>query len=90
MAELRFSVRALDSLDHQHAHISQHNPRAANAVLDDVRRSCDLIAAFPMMGRTIEGTRLRYLLSRRYRYRIIYRIEGETVEIRDILHPRQA
>jgi plasmid stabilization system protein ParE len=90
VAELRFSVRALASLNNQSAHIRQHNPRAATAVLDDIRRTCDLLAEFPMIGRTIEATRLRYLLSRRYRYRIIYRINGETVEIRDILHPRQA
>ena len=90
MADIRFSVRALASLDHHHTHISQHNPRAATAVLGDIRRACDLIAEFPKIGRAIEGTSLRYVLSRKYRYRIIYRIEGETLEIRDILHPRQA
>lgn len=90
MADVRFSVRALASLDHHHAHITQHNPRAAAALLADIRRTCDLLAEFPMIGRAIEDTRLRYVLSRRYRYRVIYRIAGETVEIRDILHPRQA
>ncbi len=90
MADIRFSVRALTSLTHHHTHISQQNPRAATAVLGDIRRTCDLLAEFPKIGRAIDGTRLRYALSREYRYRIIYRIEGETIEIRDILHPRQA
>ncbi|MCX7300392.1 MAG: type II toxin-antitoxin system RelE/ParE family toxin [Rhodobacterales bacterium] len=86
MADILFSVRELTSLDQQHAHISQQNPRTATAVLGDIRRTCDLLAEFPKMGRAIEGTRLRYVLSRKYRYRI----EGEAVEIHDILHPRQA
>jgi plasmid stabilization system protein ParE len=90
VADIRFSVQALNSLTQHHTHISQHNPRAATAVLGDIRRTCDLLAEFPKIGRAIEGTSLRYILSRKYRYRIIYRIEGDAIEIRDILHPRQA
>lgn len=48
-----------------------------------------LIGTFPEMGRAIEGTSLRYHVTRKYRYRVIYRITVNAIEIRDILHRRQ-
>lgn len=41
------------------------------------------------MGRRIEGTGLRYHVTRGYRYRVIYRLRGATVEFRDVMHPRR-
>ena len=41
------------------------------------------------MGRRIESTSLRYHVTRRYRYRVIYRIVSDTVQVMDILHPKQ-
>ena len=70
--------------------LRQRNPRAADALLTEIERLCGLIAEFPELGRRIDGTSLRYHVSRSYRYRVIYRISGEGVEILDILHPRQA
>ena len=41
------------------------------------------------MGSVIGHLDLRYHLTRRYCYRIIYRVTEATIEIRDVLHPKQ-
>jgi hypothetical protein len=38
-------------------------------------------------GRAIPGTGLRRHVRRRYRYRLIYRVVGKLVEVRDVMHP---
>jgi plasmid stabilization system protein ParE len=58
-------------------------------VLSEVKRLAALIAEFPEMGRSINGTNLRYHVTARYRYRLIYRVRGERVEIVEVLHPRR-
>ena len=58
-------------------------------MLAEIAHLCTLIADFPEMGRAIPDTGLRYHISRKYRYRVVYRIEGDIVEIRDVLHPRR-
>lgn len=89
MADLRWSRRALTSLFAQDDWLRPRNPVAANAVLAEVERLAHLIADFPEMGRRIDGTTLRYHLTRRYRYRVVYRIRGRSVVIEEVLHPRQ-
>ena len=89
MAEPRLSARALASLTAQDDYLRALNPAAADAVLSEIERLVVLIGDFPMMGRRIEGTGLRYHVTRRYRYRVVYRVAGEAVEIVEILHPRQ-
>lgn len=89
MPDPRFSRRALASLNAADAHLRPLNAKAANAVLAEIARLCALIADFPEMGRAIPGTGLRYHVSRKYRYRVVYRIAGDSVEIRDVLHPRR-
>lgn len=89
MAEVRFSQRALIRLREIESWLSERNPAASDRVLHEIRDLCGLIGAYPEMGRAIVSTGLRFHVSRRYQYRIIYRISDEFVEIRDILHPRQ-
>ena len=73
----------------QFAFIGERNQSAAKAVKAEIYRACGLISDFPEMGRQIEGTGLRYHSTRKYRYRVIYRVIAEGAEIMDILHPRQ-
>ncbi len=41
------------------------------------------------MGPPIRGTGLRRHITRHYRYRVIYRVVGDLVEVRDVMHPRR-
>jgi plasmid stabilization system protein ParE len=83
----RLSPVALESLEAQIAFLRPRNPRAAEALIAEIERSCANLAAFPGMGRAVAGTSLRVHVTRHYRYRIIYRALPDRIEIRDILHP---
>ena len=89
MADPLWSARALASLTAQDDYLRPLNPAAADAVLTEIERLAELIAQFPQMGRRIDGTSLRYHITGRYRYRLIYRVRGERVEIVEVLHPRR-
>lgn len=89
MAEPLWSARALASLTAQDDYLRPLNPAAADSVLSEIERLAALIAEFPQMGRRIEGTDLRYHVTARYRYRVIYRMREETVQIVEVLHPRR-
>ncbi len=89
MADALWSARALASLTAQDDYLRPLNPDAADSVLSEIERLAALIAEFPQMGRRIDGTSLRYHVTARYRYRVIYRVWGERVEIVEVLHPRR-
>lgn len=89
MADPLWSARALTSLTAHDDYLRPLNPAAADAVLSEVERLAALIAEFPQMGRRIDGTGLRYHVTARYRYRLIYRGRGKRVEIVEVLHPRR-
>ena len=87
---VEFSRRALARLESIQRYIAADNPSAASAVIAEIRRACSLIGLQPRMGRTVPGLELRFHVTRRYRYRIIYRTTPTVAQILDILHPRQA
>ena len=89
MAKLLWSDRALASLSLQDDYLRPRNLTAADAVIAEIEALAALIAHFPEMGRRIEGTGLRYHVTRRYRYRVIYRIDRDTVHVMDVLHPKR-
>ncbi|NCQ25179.1 MAG: type II toxin-antitoxin system RelE/ParE family toxin [Roseovarius sp.] len=84
-----WSARALASLTAQDDYLRPLNPTAADAVLSEIEHLAALIVEFPQMGRRIDGTGLRYHVTGRYRYRVIYRMRGRWVEIVEVLHPRR-
>lgn len=89
MADPIWSARALASLTAQDDYLRPLNPVAANAVLSEIEHLAVLIADFPQIGRRIDSRGLRYHVTARYRYRVIYRIWRDKVEIVEVLHPRQ-
>ena len=89
VADLLWSRRAIASLAAQDDWLRLKNPAAADSILREIERSASLLAEFPDMGRRIEGTTLRCHVTRRYRFRIVYRIERRTVQVMDVMHPRR-
>ena len=87
MPEVRYARRALASLRSYDSFLRPRNPSAADAVLSEIERTCDLIAAFPGIGRMDQPSGLRVHITQRYRYRILYQVTPDGIEIRDILHP---
>ena len=90
MARVRFSRRAVARLDDIGSYISERDPAAAARVLAEIDRAAALIGEHPRIGRPARVADLRVFVTRRHRYRVIYRVECGTVEIRDVLHPRQS
>lgn len=86
---VHYSTRALAALVHIDRYLMERSPTGAANVFADIKRSINLLAAFPQMGSTIPELDLRYHMTRRYQYRIVYRVTATTIEIRDVLHPRQ-
>jgi addiction module RelE/StbE family toxin len=62
-----------------------HAERAVRAIL----AACYGLEAFPLIGKQgkLPGTRERLVM--RYPYRIVYRIDGDTISIARVLHQRQ-
>jgi plasmid stabilization system protein ParE len=90
VAEVAFSPRALASLRSIREYLHERNPAAAARVIGEIERACALIGDYPGMGPAIPGTELRRHVTRRYRYRVIYRVAGDVIEVRDVMHPRRA
>jgi plasmid stabilization system protein ParE len=89
VADLLWSRRAIASLSAQDDWLRPKNPLAADSILREIERSAGLLAEFPDMGRRIEGTSLRCHVTRRYRFRIVYRVTGGSVQVVDVMHPRR-
>jgi toxin ParE1/3/4 len=90
VARVRFARRALTDLAAIHAWLHERNPAAAGRAVAAIEHAATLLADYPHLGRR-EGRGLgRILVVPRHRYVISYRVEGDTVEIRFIFHPKQA
>lgn len=89
MARAKYSRRAIADIAAQDDYLRPLNPAAANAVLDEIEAMADLLVDFPKLGRLIDDTSLRYIVTRKYRYRIVYRLEQSELRIVQVLHPRK-
>ena len=90
VAELYWSTKATTALRSYDDYLRPRSAKVADALLTEVDGLCHLIADFPKMGTRIQGTKLRYHITRKYRYRVIYRIVRQGIVIRDVLHPSRA
>ena len=83
------SRAARDDLANIYAYYAERDYELAERLVRAILLACDGLAQFPLMGKkgALEGSRER--LMTRYPYRIVYRIEGETISVARILHHRQ-
>jgi len=72
-----------------YAYYSERDDERAERVIRAIIRACDGLADFPLLGKqgAIEGTRERLMM--RYPYRLVYRIDEETIFFSRIVHVRQ-
>lgn len=89
--KVRYSRRALLQLDQIHTYTSQHNPRAANAVIERIEELCEKLGEFPGMGHKTEHPHVRALSVVRYPYVIFYTLilEADEVLILRVRHGRR-
>lgn len=56
-------------------------PHIISAILADLYRSIDQLVAFPRSGEAVPGHKFRRIVSRKYRYKIVYRIAPQGITI---------
>jgi len=82
-----WSPRALDDTDSIASYISRDSTAHASTVVTKIVRVTRTLKRFPFAGRMVpefedESLRERFV----YSYRIIYRIEGQTVTVIAVIH----
>jgi toxin ParE1/3/4 len=82
-----WSPRALDDIDSIASYISRDSTAHASTVVTRIIRITRTLRQFPFAGRIVpeledESLRERFV----YSYRIIYRVEGQTVTVAAVIH----
>ncbi|HWE61613.1 MAG TPA: type II toxin-antitoxin system RelE/ParE family toxin [Chloroflexota bacterium] len=83
------SPAARDDIRAAYTYYAERNPDAAGRVVRSIWNAISGLAQFPLLGRVgvVPGTRERILT--RYPYKIVYEINGETIEVDRVLHTSQ-
>jgi addiction module RelE/StbE family toxin len=90
VATVRWTERAKGDLQEVYNFIARDSPRAADALVERIARAADRLAAFPESGRTMpEFPTLPYREVIVGNYRVLYRIERESVWIAAVVHGRR-
>ena len=90
MATVRWTQRALDDLHGIHDFIARDSPRAAEAVIERILTATERLASFPESGRVVpEFPELGYREIIVSSYRVLYRVEGDTVWVAAVVHGRR-
>lgn len=70
-------------------HIAQDRPKAAERVFSRILRTANLLAEFPLIGRSGEQADTRDLVVSGSPYLLVYRVRAGVVEILRVIHGRQ-
>jgi addiction module RelE/StbE family toxin len=90
MAEVVWSSRAVEDIRAIATHIAEDSVAYAKSVTQNIVASTRRLATFPMSGRVVpefSQENIREVFA--YNYRIIYRVEGETVTIAAVVHGKR-
>ncbi len=85
-----WTITAVAHLQAIHDYVAQNSPTYAQQLVDRLTRRSEQIATFPESGRVVpeyEANDIREVIERRYR--IIYRIKADQVDILAVLHGAQ-
>jgi toxin ParE1/3/4 len=88
--EVVWSPRAVDDVRAIATHIAQDSLAYAKSVAQKIVASTRRLANFPMSGRVVPEfgqENIREVFA--YSYRIIYRVEGETVTVAAVVHGKR-
>ena len=85
-----WSPQVRDDLNDIAAYIAKGSPRYASAVISEILAAGRSLAFFPRRGRVVpelgdENCGEVFV----YEYRVIYRIEGQTVQVLAVIHGRR-
>lgn len=86
---LHLTEAARDDVRAIYTYYAERSPASAERVVGTILKAANGLTRFPLIGKpgAVEGTRER--LVTRYPYRIVYRLEGETIVVLRIIHGAQ-
>lgn len=86
---VELSQHAFASLQNIDRYLRQRSPGGADNVRREIEYTLGLLADFPMTGTKLPPKDVRYTVTRKYRYRIVFRPINGVVQVLKIDHPRQ-
>jgi len=86
---IRWSPDAADDLERIHLRLRENNPEAAHQIVQKIYDSCLGLKIFPHRGRPGREPGSRELILPRLPWIVVYRINGDFVEISRIWHGAQ-
>jgi len=86
---LRYTPRARADIAEIHQFIAQHSPRAASAVVNQIRVTSRLLAEYPELGRETDISGVRVFPTARYSFLVYHHIRGDDVVIVHVRHGRR-
>jgi toxin ParE1/3/4 len=84
--KIRWTAVAAEDLKSAHEYLSERSPESADALIERILSSIDLLERYPKLGREgrINGT--RELVVTGTRFVVFYRLHSDQVEILGVLH----
>ncbi len=81
--------RGQRDLKRSHAYLAQRSPVAARNLVGRILAQVEMLATFPMLGRTgrVEGT--RELIITRTQYIVAYRVVVDEVQVLAVIHAKR-
>ena len=89
MAELKWSLEALDWLEDIQRYIAQDNPQAAAKVIDGILLKADMLTTYSDIStrlRTVPEGDVRMILYGHYRIAYLCRNDSDVIEILGVFH----
>jgi addiction module RelE/StbE family toxin len=88
--KVRYAPRARNDIDEIAEYIQKDNPRAATAVVRQLRATGRLLGRHPELGRRTQHPSIRVKRAGRYPYLMYYRVDDEQVTIVHVRHGSRA
>lgn len=87
--KLRFSPQAYTDIAGIHGYIARHSPRAATAVIAQIRVTSLLLARYPALGRATDISDVRVFPTARYPYLIYHMVKVDELVVIHVRHGRR-
>ena len=87
--KLAYSNRALETLTNIENYLMERSVSGARNVLNEIKHTAEILTNFPLIGTEISQREIRFQITRKYKYRLVYRVTDNAIQIMQIYHPRQ-
>jgi len=83
---VRYAPRARGDIEWIFRYLDERSPNGARNVLKAIYAGVEFIAEHPEASERTDDPAVRVKIVRRYRYKIFYRMVGETMEVLHVRH----